>query len=199
MFVPGTILWRNVTFTSVTGNIEVEEWTPAPTDRGSYMCRCSIEGHYIWEPQVYPPTIKGSTNPISNQEYASSGLVVFVDKQPPPRWTHLLVNGVSRALKEPGRPEKGAAIFCTVPDPYEMNAYKDFRRRMYTHFDQNLTADIEKAINLSVKVWVAGQRPGEKRLVNKIAAVEFGVQYYYAHLVLRDKAKQNTLKQEQTP
>jgi hypothetical protein len=186
LFPQGTVLWRTVSFTSMTGNIEVEDWTPVKTEKGSYMCRCLLEGHFTWEPQVHPATYRHDSY-RGVTDLPSSGLVVFVDSQPPPRWTHLIVTGVSKVLKEPGRPEKGAALFCTVPRPYDMNDYKDFRRRMYNVYTQNLNADIEGAIDHSLKIWVAGQTPEELRLVNKIAAVEPEVQYYYAHLRLRSQ------------
>lgn len=166
MFKSGTILWRSVAHNSLTG-IEVREIT-FEKDKNSYIGRVNLEGgsgNFIWEPVVLPN--KREDIPAATVY----GLVVFIDKLPDPDWTHLIVTGVSKAMKHSYDPTigynqlKGGAVFATPAKPYDMHEYKAFRSHMFSAMSQNLNADFLTKQNLTLDVWPNEVRPGHCRLI----------------------------------
>lgn len=149
LFPKGTILWRSVHFSpdGVTLDEPVFEKTPS----GALMARCLLNGNYCNEPEVYE---------------GGSGNVVFIDKAPTNNWTHLIVTGVSKAMKAPPAARgAGCAIFATPAVPYYLESYLEFRRLMFNAMLENRDATYEAKLAYTLEIWPTDRRPGDRRLV----------------------------------
>lgn len=124
LFKNGTVLWRSVAhYSGMSGMVGMptglrryvtpRETTFEKTDKGSFAGRVHLEGgtgDFIWEPVV--------SSARTEEGRPIYGLVVFVDKEPEPNWTHLIVKGVSKAMQQPYDREagyrrvKGGGYFC---------------------------------------------------------------------------------------
>jgi hypothetical protein len=163
LFPNGTVLWRPCFHTSSKARL-AENFQFEKTEKGSYMGRVEIGcGQFLWEPAAYPNTV---------DKHQIHGFVVFMDELPPEDWTHLVVTGVSKAMRlppvaEPRGGYKGAAIFAKAAKPYKMDEYLKFRQAYFNIMSKNLNAKFDQCKDLALTVWPDEVRPEEKRLVAK--------------------------------
>ena len=126
MLTNGTVVYRDVGFRSNTseGSKSCKAvLTPTPEipkgDRGNYMLRINVSGQH-------------GLNPIAFvSESYNRGVVLFVNEEIPGDWTHLVVSGTTFRWTPAGFT---GAVFATVPKPYNMDAYLEFRTQMYNTY-----------------------------------------------------------------
>ena len=160
MFKNGTVLWRHC-FHHVHKGVRVEPMTFDKTEKGTYLGRIQLGGgtDFTFEPVVIPNSYDDQGSKIH-----CFGIVVFIDKMPPEDWTHLLVTGVSKAMRTPGT-EKGHAVFATPAKPYPMDEYRRFRGDMARLVHNNLNATFEQKKQAMLNCWPNEVRPTECRLL----------------------------------
>ncbi len=182
MFPLGTILWRATQ--QFSDSAELEDVIFDKTDKGTFMCRAHFLGVSAgWEPHVY-----GSRNVYNGP---TRGMVVFMDNEPQEDWTHLIVTGVSKAMRQPvgpdgGKNDKGMCLFAKEATPYEVEDYLDFRSRLAQIRRQHPNVPIEEIVSLSMDCWPDEKREGERRLVvDRHNQQATGALYDYAHLLVK--------------
>lgn len=161
MFPNGTVLWR-ATKESAKGQHEPMEFEFEPTDRGTVMARMQFLDTTGWEPQVHGVR--------SDDGDPTTGMVVFLDIKPDHDWTHLIVTGASRKMKEPvgpdgGKNDRGMCLFAKSAKPYRMEDYLAFRNQLTNSKKPNIHYDIEQALEVTKQLWPKEQRMNERRLL----------------------------------
>lgn len=114
LFPSGLILHRGVVIND--GQVDYGPVFFDQTRKGSFMCRCTLNGNFLYEPEI-------------NTQH---GNVVFLTALPPRNWTHLIVTGTSKKMQgDPRLNPKGfgRAIFAEICEPFE--DYLSFRKEMY--------------------------------------------------------------------
>jgi len=169
LFPPGLIIWRPV---AINGKRFWPNLCPGwPFDyvsddnRIGFVAKFSMFGeNQIWEPEVR------SSRMSENQTL--KGVVLFTDQNPPKNWTHLIVSGVSDSAKNPGLRNKGNCVFCSVPQPYEMEDYLAFRRDLGKSVIQECLqvgdeghVPMDEVVSISKDCWPDEFRQKSSRLV----------------------------------
>ena len=213
LFKNGTVIWRSVTH-HADGTAELAESKFDHTEKGSWLGRVALCGgasNFIWEPCALPNTVKQVRRvPFLDMDIERTinirGIAVFINtpdgREPDENWTHLIVTGVSKALKEPSvdsRKVAGAAIFATVAKPWPMPAYLDFRRRLfrivYGEYRKYGSCSLKQRVDLTLPVWPEGEgcepRTEECRLLTYESYSEQAINYCH----LRQKSKQLLAKE----
>lgn len=168
MFPIGTVLWRGVAHFAGRDkyhtNVELYEHNFKSTEKGTYLASVVVQGgsgDFIYEPVV-----------VSSASQRLYGIALFVNKMPPTDWTHLIVTGVSKAMRQPYNVEegchraKGCAVFAEVPRPYNMDDYIGFRERYYSAMTQDLDADFNTRVAIALNIWTDEVRFDERRLLS---------------------------------
>jgi hypothetical protein len=183
MFRNGTILWRSVHHNARTG-VVVPTINFDKTEKGTYIARVQIEGcsDFLWEPSIVSNSFQDERGKVH-----VFGLVLFIEQLPPDDWTHMLVSGTSKAMREPLKPgadRKGHAVFAKVAKPYPMAEYRRFREQVYRVVHENLNANFEQKKNLMLGYWPNEIRPTEHRLLahQHHSLTEDPVLFDYCHL-----------------
>lgn len=147
MFIPGTIIWRaNISVVASSRQARIEQ-SPSliKTDQGNWMGRVNIGDNFIFDPCV---------------SKARGGIVTFVDGEPLPDWTHLVVNHCVFS-----KDKRGGTIFAKFGEPMTKEDYLDFRQRMFDQSSKLLNCyDLEKIIDAARLHWPTIQT-GLKRLI----------------------------------
>lgn len=181
MFPIGTVLHRAL-------NHDGKKLNPADvefqkTDKGTVMARMQFLNGAGWEPHVFGATENGQP---------TTGMVVFLDVPPDDDWTHLIVTGCSKKMREAvgpdgGKNDRGMCLFAKAAKPYDMADYLKFREKLDKARDNATHYGIEQAIKASLDIWPSEQRTGERRVVverNWIKEAMPTPLYDYAHLLL---------------
>lgn len=181
MFKPGTILWREGSFMKDGSFTPSDSIVFDRTPKGTLMGRMSMHANFMWEPALY-----GSKWSDGGTVVHGRGVVVFLDNDPPEDWTHAVVTGLTKKLREPS-PDDGTmsgAVLARFERPYSQEAYRQFRRRMFHLVSSMLNEyDIEKMIDAALKIWPEGYRIGDRRLVSRYQWDE-AKSTHFAHLVI---------------
>lgn len=150
LFPKNLILWRDANFsdgrTSKLVQMRIDDCPFVQTDRKSWMAKIQLVGQWVNGPAIVPATCRGVT--------------VFLMDQPPENWTHLLVTGVSKSLKE------GAAngcVFATAAKPY--NDYEAFRLAMFKWNRRFLNVPFKSKVIAAMTLHPSERRAGQIRLV----------------------------------
>lgn len=157
LYPKGLILWRSCQFTATKAYMP--DFRLEPTEKKSVIARCRLNGMFIHEPEVIPNKIEGNSKNFI-------GTVVFIDREPKPGWTHLIVTSTSKKMsKNPLENPKGlgCAIFATPGKPFD--GYLDFRHRMYRWHIENLSATYEEKLQATLNIQPIDTVPGDMRLV----------------------------------
>jgi hypothetical protein len=167
MFQKDVILWRHVDFSQREPELYQFHWEPAAKGEG-FFARVAIQSDGFWEPCIMEPR--------------NRGIALFIPSLPPESWTHIVIGGVSSAMKNPGRQVKGASVFGQIPVLYNMNSYLSWRRELAIDWNQCSSCEIERASELSNSRWLCGARAGDMRL---IIEKPFGEDAYYRYTHLK--------------
>lgn len=134
--VPNTVLWRHTEI--VNNQPVVKDVNFGLTDQGTYCARIIFNAPFSPhpEPVVYQP------------ETQSGGLIVFLPSLPPPDWTYLMVNSVTRQMN---------AVRAYFPNhTIPMDKFKKF---MYNYYLENSDSEdiavedqLSTAINQKVEL-----------------------------------------------
>lgn len=102
MLTRGTVLWRPMIFRGPNFETHVPEIRSeaSPTREGQQMLRLNLRPEHIWEPCV--------------ESCDLPGIVIFLDEELPQFWTHLVVVGISKSLRDTPRIERGGAVFAKL-------------------------------------------------------------------------------------
>lgn len=181
VLIPGMIIWRPVIFLC-------DEIKLAPVKfiignrESSYIAKVRlIPGTNIYEPEVLPYYDSASEVITENP-----GMVIIVKSIPNPDWTHLVVSRASESLNSPGWSNKGGALFCDIPKPYNLADYFMFRSEMAAEV-ANLNRDEEPweyRLEQVERIWPSEQRRDAVRLIVSNTCVnDDGIRSYkYCHI-----------------
>lgn len=176
VFRPGTIIHRacsfNRDFSAEPANVDFL------TVSDGRMCRMQMQGNFIPEPEAHSNKVEKKT---------TAGVVVFVSGELPKDWTHLLITGVSRKMKqrrteaESGKWDgRGCAVFAQFATPYNLDAYLRFRAQMAERWEEWSNSDLAGKIKVISEVQLPEVREGERRLAWSLV----GDILHYAHIRL---------------
>lgn len=186
MLVKGVVLWRRVRIIDRRFAL-IEEWGDQhgrqltfKKDNNRLVAKVLLNGNFIWEPEVMP---------FKTGKQENQGIILMLDREPQPNWTHLVVTGVSNALRLPGRQDKGGVIFATPAKPYRMSDYIRFRLEMFDAVS-NIVLDKElcsrmshdEKVEIASKVWPRDVRPEITRLFVNSCKTDPELFYEYTHM-----------------
>jgi hypothetical protein len=181
MFPNGTVLWRATEITNGKHEHEPVNFDFHPTERGTVMCRMQFLDTTGWEPQIH--------GTMDEDGHPTTGMVVFLDIPPDDDWTHLIVQGCSKKMKEPigpdgGKNDRGMCLFAKSAKPYKMKDYLAFREKLTYAKKDNIHYDIEQALAVTRDLWPIEQRSNERRLLVERSLHDDNPQplYDWAHL-----------------
>lgn len=135
LYPKGTIIWREVEFDPNTGRVvePKEFWKDSDRQDGCQVCGfAKTPGNGIWEPET-----------------SDSGVVLFIEEEPPEDWTYLIVKGCTTKLRTD--PRGGALLVATPPkdEEIDMATYikwrEDYIRMVYQYDNEPFEKILEKA------------------------------------------------------
>ena len=124
LLVRSTVLWRACSWDDNQEILRLEDFPfePAKHSKNSVLAKVVLGRSCIDEPVVVPMTdLEGNSNP---------GVLAFVDEQPPPDWTFLVVTVASKRLREHNVMERGGAIHVKFARNLSANRYLEFRNAL---------------------------------------------------------------------
>lgn len=147
MFPKGTVIWRGGIgfqrnrFGGFTPQISDMRFQRAP--RGGFVGRVVLGGgSFFAEPVLFPSRIG---------QHRISGIVAFFDFIPR-RWTHFIVIGHTKAAREPGTSNEGAALFLRGGvTKLPLEEYARFRTEIAEEYRNHFHDDLETVYQIHAK------------------------------------------------
>lgn len=168
------VVWRPVQFDEKGHEAKLDEVFFEPTARETFIARVNLEkGNRIWEPEI---------NPNKKNNKFIKGLALFIKEVPPTNWTHLLINGVSKVFRAPGRPAAGACIFAEVGMPYDEEDYLQWRKDMSMAFCEEMNSPPQKILAVSEENTINGFRRNEETRLFIKSAWNEQEDFFYSHI-----------------
>jgi hypothetical protein len=183
LFLTGTVLWRHVNFKLSKDMKKFRHELPQVnfdfTQKGNYLARMHIESEHMYEPEIFSPDL---THGLPDR---SRGLVVFVDVEPPKDWTHVVVVGCSKAMRDSGCPSKGACVFAKAVEPYDLQEYLEFRKQLFLmkwRFQSGKEPIFENIVDASERIQISNMCEDELRLITRYRDQDKGPVMDFWHL-----------------
>jgi len=123
LFARGTILWRRCSVLSGRMFVPDFNFIPASNSLDSMIARIMLDSRGIDEPIV----IQANTE----DNKPADGILLFVEGEPPPDWTYLVVTKVSRKMVESSTMDRQGAVNAKYGSGITTDDYLRFREAIY--------------------------------------------------------------------